>query len=182
MIIEIDDKDIELLLNKLNVNIEKCKGDINNPMLWDVEKNEVREIQNTSEYIVNKLTSKVDVKYIDVPNICFSLIGNNDHGEIEYSKQRIERGFDNSELWSLRDTIGNFIIPRLKAFRGDGSKGCYPARFESREVWDKKLDKIILSFELLVRKSGMFDLSDKEYKKYKKGMKLYHKYFLHLWC
>ena len=31
-------------------------------------------------------------------------------------KQRLERGFDDSETWSLRDTIANFIIPRLERY------------------------------------------------------------------
>ena len=30
--------------------------------------------------------------------------------------QRKERGFDSSETWSLRDTIIEFVIPRLEVF------------------------------------------------------------------
>ena len=34
-----------------------------------------------------------------------------------YRKQRKERGFDNSELWALDETIIRFTLPRLKVFR-----------------------------------------------------------------
>ena len=57
-----------------------------------------------------------DIKYLGVPNVCFSLTNKDDDREEKFSKQRIERGFDDSETWSLRDTIANFILPRLKAF------------------------------------------------------------------
>lgn len=59
---------------------------------------------------------KIDPKYIGVPNICFSILKKDDKREKEFSKQRIERGFDNSELWNLDITICKFIIPRLEAF------------------------------------------------------------------
>ena len=33
-----------------------------------------------------------------------------------FKKQRKERGFDDSETWSLTDTVANFIIPRLERY------------------------------------------------------------------
>ena len=119
---------------------------------------------------------KIDPKYIGVPNICFSLTDANDDREPEFSKQRIERGFDRSELWSLRDTIGNFILPRLKAF--------IPIK-EDIVLRDKKywrdLNRAVKAFELLVRDNGSFILTKKETRQYKRGMVAFHKLFLTLW-
>ncbi len=60
------------------------------------------------------MDNKIDIKHIGIPNICFSLTSNDDKREVSYSEQRKERGFDDSETWSLSDTIANFIIPRLE--------------------------------------------------------------------
>lgn len=118
----------------------------------------------------------IDPKYIGVPNICFSLTDPNDSREPEFSKQRIERGFDSSELWSLRDTIGNFILPRLKAF--------IPKK-EDVVLRDKKyyrdLNRAVKAFELLTRDGGTFLLTKQETRQYKRGMVAYHKLFLSLW-
>jgi hypothetical protein len=38
----------------------------------------------------------VDVKYLGIPNICFSLTDKNDKREKKLSKQRMVRGFDDS--------------------------------------------------------------------------------------
>ena len=59
----------------------------------------------------------IDIKYLGIPNICFSLTGKDDKREIDFIKQRLERGFDDSETWSLRDTIALFILPRLKRYQ-----------------------------------------------------------------
>ena len=49
------------------------------------------------------------------------------------------------------------------------------------EEWRKILSKMVIAFELLVKDNGTFDLTKKEMKKYDKGMKLFHEYFLNLW-
>ena len=60
--------------------------------------------------------NKKDIKYLGVPNVCFSLTSENDDREKLFSQQRIERGFDDSETWSLKDSIIKFIIPRLERY------------------------------------------------------------------
>ena len=125
------------------------------------------------------MKSNVDIKYLGIPNICFSLTKKDDKREKEYKKQRTERGFDNSELWSLRDTIGNFILPRLKAFKEN--KVGFPSCFETDKEWRKILSKMVVAFELLIRDNGTFDLNKKEMQQYNKGMELFHKYFPNLW-
>ena len=58
-----------------------------------------------------------DIKYLKVPNVCFSLLSKTDEREEEYKKQRIKRGFDDSETWSLDSTIAKFIVPRLERYQ-----------------------------------------------------------------
>ena len=60
-----------------------------------------------------------DPKYLGIPNICFSLTDKDDKREEKFIKQRLQRGFDDTETWSLRDTIADFVVPRLLK---DGTK------------------------------------------------------------
>lgn len=117
-----------------------------------------------------------DPKYLGIPNICFSLTDENDKREEKFIQQRLERGFDNSETWSLRDTIVNFTLPRLELFK-KLTIG-FPASLNSMEEWHQILDKIILSFKLV-------QLDDEDeirnrYNEYEEGMQLFSKWFLHL--
>ena len=125
-----------------------------------------------------------DIKKLGIPNVCFSLTDENDDREIIFSQQRKDRGFDDSETWSLRDTIGKFTLPRLKRFREitptHSDTPEYPGEL-SRTEWLELLDKMIIAFELLVRDKGTFILNGKEEKQYKEGMDLFHKHFLGLW-
>jgi hypothetical protein len=109
-------------------------------------------------------------------NTCFSLISKDDNRSLEYEQQRLERGFDDSETWSLRDTIGNFIIPRLTRYKEIVKKHC-----NTDDVFIKDIDKSLRAFELLTRDNGSFNLTVDERKEYEKGMKAFHKIFLKLW-
>ena len=40
-----------------------------------------------------------------------------DERESEFIKQRLKRGFDDSETWSLCNTIVDFIVSRLERFQ-----------------------------------------------------------------
>ena len=88
------------------------------------------------------MSNNVDPKYIGVPNICFSLTEKEDSREENFSKQRMERGFDDSETWSLRDTIGNFILPRLRRFKEVSI--AFPADLEDASDWENILNKMIV--------------------------------------
>lgn len=48
---------------------------------------------------VNSMTKKVDP--YGIKNVNFSLISKDDNRFEAYKKQRLERGFDDSEMWSL---------------------------------------------------------------------------------
>lgn len=84
-----------------------------------------------------------------IPNVCFSLIDETDDRWDEYTKQRLERGFDDSETWSLDGTISKFIYPRLKAFLEDTKHlSCHPVSIDFDE-WVSILEKMVKGFELL---------------------------------
>lgn len=122
-----------------------------------------------------------DIKKLKIPNVCFSLVGKDDKKKrrLKYKKQRIKRGFDDSELWSLTDTICNFIIPRLKRF----IKVTYahPGQFNNMEEWIEKLNKILLAFETITKDNGTRDWSEDDSKNINEGMQLFNEHFIGLW-
>jgi len=121
-----------------------------------------------------------DPKYISVKNVCFSLIDKKDKREKKFAKQRLSRGFDDSETWSLRDTIANFILPRLKRFKK--VQRAFPADITAEE-WDSIIDKMIISFEMVKRDKWDVDLSKarEQLKKIDEGLNLFAKWYLDLW-
>jgi hypothetical protein len=118
----------------------------------------------------------IDHKYIGVPNICFSLTDKDDDREKEYSKQRIEFGFDDSETWSLRDTIANFIIPRLERYEEISKE------FLIRdEELINDINKFLIAMKLTARDKGSLILSEEEKKQLTEGLDAFPKIFLSLW-
>jgi len=63
-----------------------------------------------------KTKNKIDPMDCNVPNVCFSLIGKGDDRYETYKKQRLKRGFDDSETWNLDYVFVNFMLPRLKRY------------------------------------------------------------------
>jgi len=120
----------------------------------------------------------MDPKYLNIPNICFSLTDINDKREPEFIKQRLTRGFDDSETWSLRDTISNFILPRLIRFKEIAST--HPFDITEQE-WLNTLEKMIKSFELISRDNGALILTEEETLIMEEGLDLFRKDFLTLW-
>ncbi len=128
----------------------------------------------------NKVMDKVDPKYAGIPNINFSLTDKDDKRENKYSKQRIERGFDDSELWSLDCTIANFILPRLIEFRKQING--YPGHLSNEGEWVDMLDKMIEAFELVTQSKLInHNESSIEYQKFNEGITLFKDNFLNLW-
>lgn len=120
-----------------------------------------------------------DIKYLGVPNICFSLTDKDDKREKKFKRQREERGFDDSETWSLRDTYVNFMIPRLEVFI-EMSCGC-PIGITFEE-WDIILKKILWSLKFIQEQDSKATTpTNKEWRQYKQGMNLLSKWFQNLW-
>jgi len=71
----------------------------------------------------------------------------------QWKKERKTRGFDDTELWSLGDTIVEFILPRLKAFD------------------DKDYVELIEGLELFIRDNGIRLWNTEEEAKVNKALK-----------
>jgi len=97
-----------------------------------------------------------------------------DERQKKWKKQRKERGFDDTELWSLDCTIISFVLPRLKVFRQ--KLYSHPA-YLTMDAWKDILGKIIEGFELY--NLGFPD--DEEAFKIEEALDLFRKYFHHLW-
>jgi len=117
----------------------------------------------------------IDPKYLGIPNICFSLTEKEDKREKKYSKQRISRGFDDSETWSLEYTITKFILPRLKRYRViiDGF-------IANENGFYEDIDKSIRAFELVIKDEKSF-MTEEEEVEYKEGIKCFGRIFRGLW-
>jgi hypothetical protein len=117
-----------------------------------------------------------DIKYLGVPNVCFSLTEKTDKREPQFKLQRIERGFDDSETWFLRDTIAKFIIPRLERYE-EISKG-----FLNRdEELVKEIEEFLTAMKLLSRDKGICIFTKEEQEQVDKGLENFPKIFMSLW-
>ncbi len=86
--------------------------------------------------------------------------------------------FDPSETWNLDHTIAQFILPRLKYFRENLNS--YPgADGWTIEKWEKKLDRMIIAFEMKIEDD--MDYTEKDWKKIDRGLALFAKHFHNLW-
>lgn len=122
----------------------------------------------------DKLKKLPDIKYIDIPNVCFSLTNKNDEREKDFSIQRKKYGFDDSETWCLMSTMARFTIPRLKRYMEITDK-MYINEHE------KECKQLLKSLKLLVRDDSACSFNEKEKRKVKKGLKSFHKVFESLW-
>jgi hypothetical protein len=115
----------------------------------------------------------IDIKELNIPNLCFSLDNDN---KPEYKQQRIERGFDDSETWSLTDTISNFIIPRLERYIE-----IVDNKIGRSNIEKQNLQTVLEAFKLIVREKGSRIWSDDETRLVERGLKIFPKIFLQLW-
>lgn len=93
---------------------------------------------------------------------------------IKYAWQMVTTGICNQELWNLDCTIAEYVLPRLKKFKEYGHG--YPAQLEENE-WNIILDKMILSFQLVVDEED--DTNPSGY--VSEGLELFGKWFTYLW-
>lgn len=96
---------------------------------------------------------------------------------IKFLWQRIYRGWDDSDIWSLDFTIAKFIAPRLKLLRKEEMG--YPSNM-TLESWNADLDKMIAAFEF-ASSEGRWSAPHKEYDKHQDGINLFAKHFWSLW-
>lgn len=116
-------------------------------------------------------------------NICFSCVAKNpkDKRFDKYQKQRMNRGFDDSETWSLDSVIASFIVPRLKRYK---EISCAIPLGTTEKQWDDIIDKIIETFEFIARDddkwAGSQEENEKILIKIQEGLDLFAKYLLQI--
>ena len=119
------------------------------------------KIQNKNRNRYAVLKSKVTKSNygndpLGIPNVNFSILDSYTDSEkdikrlAEFKKQRIERGFDDTECWELYNTIASFVLPRLKRF-SESTHG-YPATKDipTFKKWKEIINKMIYAFDHIV--------------------------------
>lgn len=101
---------------------------------------------------------------------------------LKHFYQRRTRGWDDSETWNLDYEIAKFTLPRLRRFK-EINIG-YPSSL-SEEVWEEYIDAMLHSLTLIVEDGNdstvLWDLDEREYEEFERGMRLFGEYFNHLW-
>jgi hypothetical protein len=91
--------------------------------------------------------------------------------------QRVTRGFDDSELWSLDVTIARFVLPRLRAFAAVDHG--HPNDMTMAQ-WQEAMAKMVRAFELIVEEDGAMMLPGRD-EECQEGLDLFARYFRALW-
>lgn len=94
---------------------------------------------------------------------------------IKFWWQRLTRGWDDSDTWSLDMTIAEFILPRLKKYR-EVNKGI-PYTF-TKETWNAALDEMIYYMTCIANRYEDIDI---DWDRAEIGKALFFKYFEDLW-
>ena len=115
---------------------------------------------------------------------------------IRWFYQRLSRGWDERELWSLDITFAEYIVPRLKAFKEihlshvicPGSlEGSYKGNLGEttkeeeenlQEHWENILSIMIEGFEIIKNEEYYFV---EDIPKVNNALCLFHKYYFALW-
>lgn len=97
--------------------------------------------------------------------------------KLRFFIQRRNRGWDDSETWSLDYSLAKVILPRLKRFR-DLSIG-FPSDL-SEDEWQEMLNKMIAAFEFAASEDRWM-ASPEEYDKHHEGIKLFAEHYWALW-
>jgi hypothetical protein len=94
--------------------------------------------------------------------------------------QRLTRGWDDRELWSLDCTLAKHALPRLRRFRA--TLHGHPGEI-THEEWESILDKMIWSMDYIAgdRQWGHNDQWQEDEKRCDEGIALFGKYFRGLW-
>jgi hypothetical protein len=112
--------------------------------------------------------------------------------------QRLTRGFDDRVIWNLDYKIAEFVLPRLKLFKKKKmgwSNDFHDLNYDdyneeerkksdekAEKEWNKTIDKMIYSFELIIKDEWKsIEEMKKKDKDIEEGLKLFAKYFRELW-
>ena len=98
----------------------------------------------------------------------------------KFLKQRMTRGFDDSETWSLDHSLAKTILPRLKRFQI--VRGGHPIDL-TEEKWNWIIDEMIFGFEFYAE-GKQWDYGpnqEKESERAGKALEMFGKYYGNLW-
>lgn len=98
--------------------------------------------------------------------------------DLNHLAQRVQRGWDDSETYSLDYSLAKLILPRLRRFKE--LKTWRPADMTPTE-WDSALDKMIAAFEFAASDDRWIDVAGKEQALRQEGLDLFAKYYFSLW-
>jgi len=96
--------------------------------------------------------------------------------DIKFFFQRLFRGWDDGDTFSLDHSLAKLIAPRLKRFKEVSI--AVPYGVEEKE-WAEMLDTMIASFEYFGSETRW--LNPQEEIKHQKGIDLFSKYYTSLW-
>lgn len=165
----------------VNDNVELNPSIGNSDYVIDLNYDQVRSYETAKFYYSND-RNEPEVSPRDpygIPNVCFSVINEDDERWNEYESQRLEQGFDNSELWNLDGTIAKFIYPRLKVFLEKSNEvRAIPGPLKTYDEWKTILEQMVKGFELL--SSDRIKSNDEEQLEID-ALKLFGEYFFALW-
>jgi len=95
-----------------------------------------------------------------------------------FTSQMLHHGFCEADLWSLDDTITDFVLPRLKRFRRWFGGRSIPGTMTQKD-WCHDLDRMIKAFELM--RTWEWPFHPDKARKVKQGLALFHKHYHSLW-
>lgn len=96
---------------------------------------------------------------------------------VRFFFQRLTRGWDDSDTWSMDHTLASVMLPRLKRFK-EVNRGC-PIDL-STEEWNSILDRMIDAFEFYASQRR-FNCLQQEFDDAQIGLDLFAKWYGHLW-
>lgn len=90
--------------------------------------------------------------------------------------QRITRGWDDSETWSLDYSLSKLILPRLVRF-----KELRDGIIKTENQDDEDIDKMIAAFEFLGSEERWSCYDKKKWDEVQEGVELFAEYYTRLW-
>ena len=122
-----------------------------------------------------------------IKNVNFSEILPDDRDWERYKLQRLNNGYDESELWNLDLTIAKFVYPRLKDFFDSYPETYCPSDVGSYKEWMDVGNKMISTFKKIIelgeykKRNEVTTDNDSDVKYISEGLELFVKYFNYLW-
>lgn len=111
---------------------------------------------------------------------------------IKHSFQRMFKGHDETAIWGLDSYLTDIALPVLKIYRSNGHG--YPildgfdneTSEEQRQEWNRRLDVMINSFQLMKDEDSDYDTHDHAYyaahnKEIQDGLNLFAQHYRNLW-